>query len=101
MVRTDTLEMLMTVFKSAVYGSGGARTAPSSKNHLTETDLANRWALSPSTLARWRYQGLGPVFLKIHGRVAYRLSDIEAYEAKSLRSSTSSAVTPQLAGALA
>ncbi len=77
-----------------------------SRNHLTETDLAHRWALSTSTLARWRHLGLGPVFLKIHGRVAYRVSDIEAYEAKSLRSSTSTAVlstavAPQLAGAMA
>lgn len=91
----------MTVFESAVYESGGAKAAPSSRNHLTETDLAKRWALSTSTLARWRHLGLGPVFLKIHGRVAYRLADIEAYEAKSLRSSTSSAVAPQLAGVMA
>lgn len=69
--------------------------------HLNQAELASRWALSQATLERWRCAGIGPVFLKIHGRVAYRLSDIEAYEAKSLRSSTSSAAAPQLAGVMA
>jgi len=61
--------------------------------HLSQPELAERWALSPYTLERWRHQGLGPVFLKINGRVVYRLADIEAYEARCLRASTSTAVS--------
>jgi hypothetical protein len=39
-------------------------------------------------LERWRWTGQGPRFLKIGGRVVYRLCDIEAYEAEQLRTST-------------
>jgi len=48
--------------------------------HLTQKELARRWCLSPRTLERWRWLNQGPVFLKIGGRVAYRLIDIEAFE---------------------
>jgi hypothetical protein len=50
--------------------------------HLNQVQLARRWALSPRTLERWRCHGTGPSYLKIGGRVVYRLEDIEAYEAK-------------------
>lgn len=56
--------------------------------HLTQRDLARRWSLSPRTLERWRWTGDGPAFLKVGGRVAYRLQDIEAWEADRLRRST-------------
>ena len=59
--------------------------------HLNQIDLARRWRISPRTLERWRWLGQGPQFLKVGGRVIYRLSDIEAYEAEQLRSSTLSA----------
>ena len=49
--------------------------------HLNQVELARRWSLSPRTLERWRWEGRGPWYLKIGGRVVYRLSDIEAYEA--------------------
>jgi hypothetical protein len=57
--------------------------------HITQSELARRWCLSPRTLERWRWLGQGPRFLKIGGRVAYRLEDIEAYEAAQLRTSSS------------
>ncbi len=50
--------------------------------------LADRWLLSPRTLEQWRWQGKGPRYLKIGGRVVYRLSDIEAFEAASLHANT-------------
>ena len=53
--------------------------------HLTQSELARRWCLSPRTLERWRWLGQGPRFLKIGGRVAYRLEDIEAFEAAQIR----------------
>jgi hypothetical protein len=39
-------------------------------------------------LERWRWIGTGPKFLKVGGRVVYRIEDIEAYEAEQLRTST-------------
>ncbi len=56
--------------------------------HLNQLDLARRWAMSPRTLERWRWTGEGPSFLKLNGRVAYRLEDIEEIEAERLRAST-------------
>ena len=53
--------------------------------HLNQAQLAARWNISPRTLERWRWVGEGPRYLKIGGRVVYRLADIEAYEAEQLR----------------
>ncbi|HMU65563.1 MAG TPA: helix-turn-helix domain-containing protein [Cellvibrionaceae bacterium] len=61
--------------------------------HLNQAQLAERWGVSESTLERWRTDGIGPVFLKIQGRVLYRLEDIQAYEADCLRKSTSESAT--------
>jgi ribosome-binding protein aMBF1 (putative translation factor) len=48
---------------------------------LSQHELAQRWRLSPRTLERWRWLGQGPAFLRLGRRIAYRLSDIEAFEA--------------------
>lgn len=62
--------------------------------HFGQEQLAERWGISTSTLERWRWSGDGPVFLKLGGRVVYRLADIEAFEAEKLRSSTSHTEPP-------
>ena len=49
-------------------------------NHLNQIHLARRWNLSPRTLERWRWLNQGPRYLKIGGRVVYRLEDVEAFE---------------------
>ncbi len=59
---------------------------------MNQRQLANRWGVSEATLERWRAEGIGPVFLKLRGRVMYRLEDIEAYEQGCLRKSTSERV---------
>ena len=51
-----------------------------SVTHLNQVELAARLKISPRTLERWRWTGEGPAFLKIGGRVIYRLEDVEAYE---------------------
>lgn len=61
--------------------------------HLNQRHLADRWDVSEATLERWRTEGLGPVFLKLQGRVLYRIEDVEAFEVHSLRKSTSVPVT--------
>lgn len=57
--------------------------------HLNQRHLADRWDVSEATLERWRTEGIGPVFLKLQGRVLYRVEDVEAFESTSLRKSTS------------
>ncbi|MBO6773880.1 helix-turn-helix domain-containing protein [Thalassospira sp.] len=56
--------------------------------HLNQIELADRWNISHRTLERWRWTGEGPAFLKIGGRVVYRLEDVEAFEANQTRKST-------------
>jgi hypothetical protein len=54
--------------------------------HLTQDDLASRWRISGRTLERWRWrwQRLGPNYVKVGGRVVYRLTDVLTYEAAQL-----------------
>lgn len=52
---------------------------------LNQKELARRWAISHRTLERWRYTGQGPAFLKLGGRVLYRLADIETFEQSQLQ----------------
>lgn len=57
--------------------------------HLNQKQLAARWHVSEASLERWRCEGIGPKFLEICGRVLHRQADIEAYEERSLQTSTS------------
>jgi hypothetical protein len=49
--------------------------------HLNQLELSRRWSISPRTLERWRWRRMGPRYIKIGGRVVYRIEDIEAFEA--------------------
>ncbi len=51
--------------------------------HLNQVALARRWDVSTKTLERWRWLKKGPAYIKLGGRVAYRLADIEAFEAEN------------------
>jgi hypothetical protein len=55
--------------------------------YLTPKELEERWRgqVNVRTLANWRSGNQGPRFVKIGGRVLYRIEDIEAYEAKRMR----------------
>jgi hypothetical protein len=63
---------------SAALASGKTR-------HFTQLELGRRWAISPRTLERWRWLRQGPSYLKIGGRVVYRLEDIEQFEGLQTR----------------
>jgi hypothetical protein len=52
--------------------------------HLNQVHLSRRWNISPRTLERWRWLKVGPAYLKIGGRVVYRLEDVEDYETTQL-----------------
>lgn len=60
--------------------------------HLNQEQLARRWNISGRTLERWRWLRQGPPYLRIGGRVVYRLEDVEAYEAAQLQTSHSAGV---------
>ena len=53
--------------------------------HLNQVELARRWDISHRTLERWRWLRQGPRYLKLGGRVVYRLEDVEAFEAAQVR----------------
>lgn len=56
--------------------------------HVDQKELATRWRISHRTLERWRWIGDGPKFLKLGGRVIYRMADVEDYEQTLVRTST-------------
>lgn len=74
------------------------KEAEMKETHLNQLELAVRWRISHRTLERWRWTGEGPKFLKVGGRVVYRLSDVEEYEQSIVRSSTSNPGQAQQAG---
>jgi hypothetical protein len=55
--------------------------------HLRQHELAERWKVSARTLEKWRQVRRGPPYLLIGGAVRYRIEDVLAYEASSLRGS--------------
>lgn len=56
--------------------------------HFDQLQLACRCCLSTTPLERWPTNGTGPNYIRLHGKVIYRLCDIEANENKCLVSST-------------
>jgi hypothetical protein len=69
-------------------GRQSLRQAPQ-RIAIDEAELSQRWGLSVKTLRRWRQEKLGPVFCKMGARVTYLLYEIEAYERRVSRHSTS------------
>jgi predicted DNA-binding transcriptional regulator AlpA len=47
-----------------------------------ETDIPEK------TWAQWRYQGIGPKYLKLRGHVRYRRSDVDAWLASCERNTS-------------
>lgn len=52
-------------------------------------EAAERLGLEASTLANMRWRGGGPPYLKVGGRVRYRLSDLADWLDEQIRRSTS------------
>lgn len=64
---------------ASLAGDPGALSTPVAAEYL---------GLSPATLETLRCRGGGPPFVKLGRRVAYRREDLEAWLARSRRSST-------------
>ena len=73
----------------SVRNSSRPRQDAATRIALDENELAARWGLSVKTLRRWRQEQLGPVFCKLGARVTYLISEIEAFERRVSRYSTS------------
>ena len=74
---------------SSANRSGSARERVTQRLALDEYELAARWGLSVKTLRRWRQQQLGPIFCKLGARVTYLISEVEVFERRVSRNSTS------------
>jgi hypothetical protein len=58
---------------------------------LTAREAAKVLSLAPSTLAKLRLSGNGPVYYKLGRRVAYRWENLEAWLASRIARNTSDA----------
>ena len=56
---------------------------------LTPEQAASLLNLKSTTLARWRWAGCGPRFIKIGGAVRYAESDLQVFINAGVRMSTS------------
>ncbi len=56
---------------------------------LTQQEVAEIFSLEPKTLARWRWEGKGPIYRKIGGAVRYAVSDLEKFIKEATHHSTS------------
>jgi predicted site-specific integrase-resolvase len=65
---------------------------PSSPLLLTPKQAAAAIQVSEDTLSRWRTQGRGPAFVKLHrakqGLVRYRMADLEKFIAAQVCTAT-------------
>jgi len=58
---------------------------------MTATEAATLLGLAPSTLAKLRLSGNGPIYCKLGRRVVYRREDLEAWLQSRLARDTSDA----------
>lgn len=60
---------------------------------LTPAELAERLSTSVAQLANWRYQGIGPQFIKTGAKlIRYRAADVEAWLDAQTRQQSGQAV---------
>lgn len=65
------------------------QTTPTRSDEYAEPhQLAARWHTTPAALAKQRYFGTGPAFLKIGRKVLYPWAAIHEYERENTQTST-------------
>lgn len=52
---------------------------------MSVDDVINELPIAKATLAKWRWNGNGPAFVKLGARVMYRRDDLEAWIASNTR----------------
>ena len=60
-------------------------------------DLSRHWEISVRTLERWRAESKGPAWLRLNGKVLYRIDDVMAFEEAHRHGSSLQAVGKQSA----
>lgn len=56
------------------------------KEFLSESELADRWGVSPNTVRGWRSKGIGPQWVSLMPQlIRYRLQDVIDYENLNLK----------------
>lgn len=53
--------------------------------HFSRAELAERWRITTRTLDRWRVAETGPAWMRLNGRIRYRVADVLAFERARLR----------------
>ena len=61
-------------------------TSDSKKEFLTSQELADRWQVHLSSILRWRKEGKPPSYYSIHGKILYKLAEIEDLESAKRQS---------------
>jgi len=63
----------------------GAHMTTQQPAFLTPHQLVTRWngVVTIGTLANWRCRQVGPSYVKLRGRILYRVDQVEAWEAKN------------------
>lgn len=56
--------------------------------YLTADEVAAKLRTSVATLARWRFQGSGPEYVKLGGRVLYTPAALKAFAEGNTRTKT-------------
>lgn len=49
------------------------------KHALSDVEVSELYGWAPSTLRRWRCEGIGPKFIKDGRMIFYRVTDLDAY----------------------
>ncbi|WP_159713305.1 helix-turn-helix transcriptional regulator [Geminicoccus flavidas] len=76
---------------AALASDGPSGGAADDDRLLTPAEAAERLRLRPQTLARWRVEGFGPVFVKLGGRIAYPARELASWIASNRQHSTTTA----------
>lgn len=71
--------------------SSGSKTDFIASGLLTPEATAALLGLDVRTLNNWRYRGVGPVFIRLGGKIRYSMLDLNTYVCESRRQITGQA----------
>ena len=87
---TRRMSIYIALFPIFPAGCRRAMKDPASLVEMGDLSVSNQLlsGFHDIEMERWRWTGEGPQFVKLGGRVLYRLEDVEAYEREQIRQST-------------
>lgn len=75
-------ELVEDAVRRAIGTSRPSREVPV-RAVMTEKEAAEYMRFSPNTLRQWRVEGIGPRYVKSHGAIRYRRTDIDEWLARN------------------